>query len=237
MRIPLLIVAVAVVVLCLICSANAHEPALVGKQLMLNTLYAHCPWIQEQVPSHPEQLAVVKPDYATSRGFGVGIGSAHWTTSSCSGSLGVECFAQPFNSAPYEARLVRHGWMGWDPTVVFNASDSRVTAVSEFWFESALKACLEGAFRGTPFLAVDIVTDGNSFTVCEINGVWGLPLLATVTNNLVRDLVRWAVPRIFSSVRANVLQRMFNVSAYLLQRGRIALALQKNKTTVPQWDR
>ena len=190
-------VLVAVALLCVaFLLANAEEPAALKKSEVLARIHRQCP----QLPwKKTFDAYVVKPEQG-SGGRGVNFES-QWSLSECRAVYG-ECMRQGYHPGNVELRMLRNvnEWsaVGW---YVPSEEQEPPVFAAEFDWMPALKECIDAALPLTPFLALDIRADGDTLSLLEVNGVFGLTYDWLLNGQVFLELMKWLWVRIlYSSV-------------------------------------
>jgi hypothetical protein len=169
--------------------ANAEEPAYSHKQLWLHRIQSTCPHMFS-IPSGITG-AVVKPAHASSVKTGVKLG--YWSVEECETTLHVPCMHQPYHPGPFEVRLYKS--VHWEPAVAWmakRAEDEQSNMLLNFEWVQSLQHCIDEALPFTPFLAVDIRSNGSDIQLLEVNGVAGMPFLWTTgESDMPHELFAW----------------------------------------------
>lgn len=178
-----------------IASANGEEPMLLRKDDLVARLQRECPWL----PWREEHDAfVVKPVRGTSMGRGVDMESEAWTLHSCERAFGVQCMRQPYHSGPWEARITRNE-NHWDPAIAWvvpSEHNEPAPLRVEFPWQRDLQRCVQRTFPHTPFLSMDLRSNGHDLRVLEVNGAFGIPFQWSVGDvSFGFDMFRWGVSR------------------------------------------
>lgn len=173
--------------------ANAEEPAFTHKQLMLDRIHSTCPHMFRQSPGITG--AIVKPAHGSSVKTGVKLGQ--WSVEQCEAALHVPCMHQPYHPGPFEVRLYKSGQ--WEPAVAWMAKRSETeetNMVLNFEWVHSLQECIDAALPLTPFMAVDIRSNGTDIQLLEVNGVAGMPFLWTTgETEMPPELFAWVWTR------------------------------------------
>jgi hypothetical protein len=174
--------------------ANAEEPAFSHKQLMLDRIQTTCPELFSPIPSNMTG-AIVKPAHASSVKTGVKLGQ--WSVAECEFFLHVPCMHQFYHPGPFEVRLYKSGQ--WEPTVSWmakRAETEETNMLLNFSWTKSLQNCIDVALPFTPFLAVDIRSNGTDIQLLEVNGVAGMPFLWTTgESSMPNELFSWVWSR------------------------------------------
>lgn len=170
--------------------ANAEEPAFSHKQLMLDRIHAQCPHMFASAPTLMTG-AIVKPAHASSVKTGVKLGQ--WSVEQCEASLHVPCMHQMYHPGPLEVRLYKS--MQWEPAVAWmarRAETEETNMLLDLEWVASLQECIDAALPLTPFLSVDIRSNGTDIQLLEVNGVAGMPFLWTTgESSMPSELFTW----------------------------------------------
>ena len=125
-------------------------------------------------------IQVVKPAHSTSVGMGVDFLSLHWTQELCETKLGVPCMTQRYHPGPWEVRLYKSNvWdaeaVAWKVPCNPPECEEPFPFTTRFPWQAHLEACIDRAFPNSPFLAVDVRSNGEDYLVLELNGALGMP--------------------------------------------------------------
>jgi len=174
---------------------NCIEPAFQSKEKTLSSLKECNLSLKTDFDSF-----VIKPTYGTHGGKGVFKESSQWTLKKCEEKYG-KCMRQGYDNGPIECRIVKNGSYGWSKTVAWIVPSIEPPAFyTEFPWEHSLKKCIEEKYEHTPFLAMDIRTDGKTFSVLEINGAFGLPLEWVIDYPIVKNFIVWYFQRLHGGI-------------------------------------
>jgi hypothetical protein len=167
------------------------------KDELVSRLRAHCPNVPWRAHTD-EDVHVVKPVWGTSMGRGVNIESEAWTVKTCETMFEGACMRQPYHPGPWETRITRTGGE-WDPAVawVVPSEHSEPAALRvHFPWEESLRACVEHTLPHTPFLSMDVRSNGWDVEVLEVNGAFGIPFQWSVGDvSFGVDMLRWLMSR------------------------------------------
>jgi len=167
------------------------------KDTVLSRLHAECPSVPWRVHD-PRAQHVVKPVWGTSMGRGVNLESEAWTVQTCENMFQGACMRQPYHPGPWEVRITRTG-SAWDPSIAWVVPSEHAEPAAlrvQFPWESELHACVERVLPRTPFLSMDVRTDGVDVEVLEVNGAFGIPFQWSVGDvGFGTDMFRWLASR------------------------------------------
>jgi hypothetical protein len=206
-------------ILCLLSffSANVEEPSLSHKELFIQRIQAQCPslpWISLEEQSG----AIIKPAHASSVKRGVKLGE--WSQEECQESLQVPCMSQAYHAGPWEVRLYK-SWE-WSPAVMWLAqypSTESTNSIANFPWLKPLQVCIDKALPQTPFMAIDVRTNGNDLLVLEVNGVAGMPYTWTSgETSLGKDFWSWMYQRFSNGLNNLSMDRTIKILMLLFQR-------------------
>lgn len=137
-------------------------------------------------------------------GRGVNMETSTWTQQLCESAFGVPCMRQPYHPGPWEARLTRTD-SEWDSSVAWVVPSEHAEPAAlrvQFPWERDLRICVNRTFANTPFLSMDVRTDGDDLEVLEINGAFGIPFQWSVGDvGFGQDMFRWIVSRAWAGAQ------------------------------------
>jgi hypothetical protein len=190
------------------CCANEEEPVLGHKELLLDRL-EQCMEMGEHYLGN-----VIKPAHSTSVGMGVDRESEHsdstmlttrYTKETCEKNYNVPCMSQPYHPGPWEVRLYKSGaWISsavvWKVPCLPPQCTEPYPFLTRFPWQDQVESCINKALPWSPYISVDIRTNGEDVRVLEINGVFGMPYNWAATNDstytVIQDHAKWIVDRI-----------------------------------------
>ena len=151
---------------------------------------------------------VIKPAHSTSVGMGVDFLSSTWTIEVCESELGVPCMKQTYHPGPWEVRLYKSRvWdseaVAWRVPCVLPDCEEPFPFKTVFPWQERIQSCIDRAFPNSPFLAVDLRTNGTNVLILEINGAFGMPYHWATQKGHVAVIVehyQWITQRISSGI-------------------------------------
>ena len=205
-------------------SANVEEPSLSHKKLFLDRIHSQCPHLYMGL--EPETCgAIVKPAHGTSVKTGVKLGQ--WSIDMCQTQLGSPCMEQPYHPGPWEIRLYKS--KHWYSSIAWIVPEGQNTKLNFPWIQE-LQGCIDRALPLTPFLSVDVRSNGTNLLVLEVNGTAGMPYEWTLgETSLPRDLWRWFYDRFSTGINQLQLDKTLKLLCLVFQRSHVRRVASRQK--------